>query len=105
MSDVISISSKSSESSIACVSSTVDKFPEDSNNRSPPLSALTPDEKEILSYSPSNQQTLNCDWYQRLINKKRRLTESETQDLPRSTSTSNHQSLDGNIVFSMIDFF
>ena len=79
------------------VSKSIDEYPENPSSLSP----LTPEEEEILAFPPSNQQTLDCDWYQRLINKKRRLTEAQTQDCPQSASTSNQPSTERIIVFSL----
>ena len=73
-------------------SASIDEFSEDLSS---PISPLTPEDEEILAYPPSNQQTLDCDWYRQLVDKKRLLTEAQTEDLPQSASTSNQPSTEG----------
>ena len=51
------------------------------------LTSLDEETEEFLRFPPSCQQTLDCDWYMKLVNKKRRLMEKETQDLSRSSSS------------------
>lgn len=76
-----------------------DKFPKTSSQTSP-LMPLDEETEEFICFPPSNQQTLDCDWYKELVNNKHRLTEAKTQDLAQS-STSNQASHDGNTVFTI----
>ena len=87
----------------ATVSTTFEEVPENSNNQSSSSSPLTPLDKEtekFLRFPPSNQQTLECEWYKELINRKR--LHAETFNLAQSTSTSKQAVDDGNTVFQFI---
>ena len=74
-------------SSPSSVSRSSDELSENSCYPSSPQSALTSldeETEEFLRFPPSNQQTLDCEWYQKLIDKKRSLTEAGKPVLPRS---------------------
>ena len=90
-------------SSFDNVNRSSDEPPKNSNDfssQASPLTLLDEKTEEFLRFPPSNQQILDCDWYKDLLNKKHRLTETNTQDLPQS-STSNQEANEGNTVFSI----